>query len=327
MFAVRKRSIRVPKRRPTGATHATHDAFDDGVVDWLKDARRAAWAALYPPEKRPPTNKMGNVQTVCLAVTALYAANVHFYAQEGDGRWTVSEAIYFLTVTFSTVGFGDYVPAKNQRFACMLTALFGVMVLFMVMIEVQRHVVVEDLVVSKAQAALLEHGMGHATLEAQHRHILGGAAGQHLAAHHPFLAAAAHGARRSLEAAEAKLRFARRSFVGLRAAAWQRWNFVPAHACASHRLRISRRTRALGANAVRLMGYASAMGAAYAWLEGWTFVDGLYYAVISASSVGYGDLAPETPAGRWLAVATLPACFLYMNHNVNEVAQNLAERR
>jgi hypothetical protein len=37
-------------------------------------------------------------------------------------------------------------------------------------------------------------------------------------------------------------------------------------------------------------------------------------------------MAPATAGGRWLAVLTLPACFLYMNHNVNEVAQTLAER-
>jgi hypothetical protein len=49
---------------------------------------------------------------------------------------------------------------------------------------------------------------------------------------------------------------------------------------------VSRRTKALGGNALRLLAYACAMGATFAWLEGWTWIDGLYYAVISASSIG-----------------------------------------
>ena len=53
---------------------------------------------------------------------------------------------------------------------------------------------------------------------------------------------------------------------------------------------------------------------------------GFYFAVISASSIGYGDLAPATPAARWLATATLPLAVVLLNARVNEIAQDLAER-
>jgi voltage-gated potassium channel Kch len=33
-------------------------------------------------------------------------------------------------------------------------------------------------------------------------------------------------------------------------------------------------------------------------LEGWGFIDALYFAVVSMATVGYGDFSPETPAGK-----------------------------
>ena len=36
----------------------------------------------------------------------------------------------------------------------------------------------------------------------------------------------------------------------------------------------------------------------YHWLEGWSYLDALYFSVVSLATVGYGDLAPKTPLGR-----------------------------
>ena len=36
----------------------------------------------------------------------------------------------------------------------------------------------------------------------------------------------------------------------------------------------------------------------YHYLEGWTWFDSLYFSVITLSTVGYGDISPQTTGGK-----------------------------
>jgi hypothetical protein len=45
------------------------------------------------------------------------------------------------------------------------------------------------------------------------------------------------------------------------------------------------------------------LGAAvFRTLEGWSFLDGFYFAIVTMATVGYGDLAPRTAPGKLAAV-------------------------
>lgn len=37
---------------------------------------------------------------------------------------------------------------------------------------------------------------------------------------------------------------------------------------------------------------------AYHFLEGWEWIDSLYFSVITLTTIGYGDLSPETTGGK-----------------------------
>jgi voltage-gated potassium channel len=43
----------------------------------------------------------------------------------------------------------------------------------------------------------------------------------------------------------------------------------------------------------------------YHWLEGWSYLDALYFCVVSLATVGYGDLTPTTPLAKLFTIIYL----------------------
>jgi voltage-gated potassium channel Kch len=50
-------------------------------------------------------------------------------------------------------------------------------------------------------------------------------------------------------------------------------------------------------------GLAGLQAVIFRLIEGWSLLDGFYFAVVTMATVGYGDLAPQTNIGKLAAIA------------------------
>ena len=41
----------------------------------------------------------------------------------------------------------------------------------------------------------------------------------------------------------------------------------------------------------------------YHYLEGWSWIDALYFSIITLTTIGYGDFSPQTTAGKLFTIA------------------------
>jgi len=62
-------------------------------------------------------------------------------------------------------------------------------------------------------------------------------------------------------------------------------------------------------------------------IEGWSVIDILYFASITATTIGYGDLSPQTLSTRLIAVFYLPFCISIMAKIFSDITTTFMEKR
>jgi len=62
-------------------------------------------------------------------------------------------------------------------------------------------------------------------------------------------------------------------------------------------------------------------------IEGWSVIDILYFASITATTIGYGDLSPQTLSTRLIAVFYLPLCISIMAKIFSDITGKFMEKR
>ena len=62
-------------------------------------------------------------------------------------------------------------------------------------------------------------------------------------------------------------------------------------------------------------------------IEGWSVIDILYFASITARTIGYGDLSPHTLSTRLIAAFYLPLCISSMAKIFRDITAKFMEKR
>lgn len=238
----------------------------------------------------------------CLLAIGVYIAlTVICFSDWLEDDWSLLDSSYFAVVTFTTIGYGDVVPdsPKARWFTC-FWALSGVASLGIALgVLGSNLIVVHEQHMEKAQVSRQDRVIGLFEDQDDDDSIAG----------------------RYSTTEESRLR---NMFDGM----------DDSEDGTNQRARQPRqeesRCRTITATLIRsllLGGYISGVLYLISKQEGWDLSKTIYYGLITASTVGYGDIAPQSDTGRFLAILFIPVAVGIMGTFLEKVANLIIDYR
>jgi len=74
---------------------------------------------------------------------------------------------------------------------------------------------------------------------------------------------------------------------------------------------------------LNLVMYSVIAGGIFVGIEGWNFIDAIYFTIITGTTVGYGDISPASVGGRWFAFFFLPFSVIFVSTQLSSLANIL----
>lgn len=208
-------------------------------------------------------------------------------------KWSIVDSLYFTCVCFSTVGYGDMAPSNlpSKIFTCFF-GLTGIALLGAAVATIGSKLVQAEVeAVSKAKK------------ESRKRLF-------QMYDHMPKIV-------RKVQQAEPK----EKENVMKEASKKLTKIHVP----------ILAKRYSIVLNAARyvaqILGVVAFGGLVVGKFEGWSVIDSFYYSLITASTIGLGDLAPQTRGGRIAAVFVIPMAVAAAGEILASIGMALVERR
>lgn len=195
-------------------------------------------------------------------------------------HWTLLDSLYFTTVLLTTVGYGDITPtsAGGKLFATMFS-LVGIVIFGLILGVLGSQLVeaeVEDFHDVRATASRAIESVFTRRSKRGEK-----ARGEPPCVETGTTPLARSGSASSLDSADSSSTEGSESYgrFSTRAVMWRQLpGFVP----------------------------ILILGAAMAALERWGWIDGVYYCVVTATTIGFGDVTPSTDLGKGFAIVLIP---------------------
>ena len=222
-------------------------------------------------------------------------------AHDGTLPWSFIDALYFSVVTFSTVGYGDLCPTSTiGKIFTILFGISGISILGIALSTIgSRLAELESNMVKKARKASRQRlkAFWHALTEDEHfKHL--------------------HLGRNNKKAKDDT-----NSNATPKKEEKEKKTTTTPEPLWRQTLK-SIFSKSIPAFAVIVVG-----GTIMGRVEGWSLLDSIYYAFITAVTLGYGDFSPATKTGRLWAILFIPLAVAAAGEVLGNVATTLQERR